>query len=255
MKFITGDELRELYEKEPFTTYELDEGTRLTPGAEQFLLDHRVKMNDEAYEEAYDRMYSHETLNPPAEEAPAAAAEPSGETSEAASDASPAESKEKPAEDEDDEEYDWRLKMVESKLASVEALFLQTEATLLNRDVLLAQTLSRLLTQFIDIWHMIDGEGIAMDLPCKEAFGITEANFSKDNKDTFEVTEFHVHLPKTPEILALHRLRCALREIKPTLVMAYDGNQTAKDSYKDAIAKINQVINTISQMICTAVGA
>ena len=47
MKFITEDELRFLYRKEPFTTYEPEPGTRLTPGARQFLLDRGIDMYDE----------------------------------------------------------------------------------------------------------------------------------------------------------------------------------------------------------------
>ena len=46
MKFITEDELRFLYRKEPFTTYEPEPGTRLTPGARQFLLDRGIDMYD-----------------------------------------------------------------------------------------------------------------------------------------------------------------------------------------------------------------
>ena len=47
MKFITEDELRYLYRKEPFTTYEPEPGTRLTPGARQFLLDRGIDLYDE----------------------------------------------------------------------------------------------------------------------------------------------------------------------------------------------------------------
>ena len=47
MKFITEDELRYLYRKEPFTTYKPEPGTRLTPGGRQFLLDRGIDMYDE----------------------------------------------------------------------------------------------------------------------------------------------------------------------------------------------------------------
>ena len=39
MKFITEEDLRDLYKKQPFTDYDLKEGERLTPGARQFLVD------------------------------------------------------------------------------------------------------------------------------------------------------------------------------------------------------------------------
>lgn len=42
MHYVTEDELREAYSKEPFGTYELPRGARLTPSARQFLIDFRV---------------------------------------------------------------------------------------------------------------------------------------------------------------------------------------------------------------------
>lgn len=42
MKFITEDDLRDLYFKNPFTSYEIKDDTRLTPGARQFLIDFKI---------------------------------------------------------------------------------------------------------------------------------------------------------------------------------------------------------------------
>lgn len=47
MKFITEDELRELYFKNPFNKYEIKKNTRLTPGARQFLIDFKISFNSE----------------------------------------------------------------------------------------------------------------------------------------------------------------------------------------------------------------
>ncbi|AQS57700.1 cobalamin adenosyltransferase [Desulforamulus ferrireducens] len=44
MKFITEMELRELYKREPFTSYVLEPETKITPGARQFLIDRRVTL-------------------------------------------------------------------------------------------------------------------------------------------------------------------------------------------------------------------
>lgn len=46
MKFITEDDLRKLYRKTPFNTYTIENNTRLTPGAKQFLNDFRIKIKD-----------------------------------------------------------------------------------------------------------------------------------------------------------------------------------------------------------------
>lgn len=42
MKFIVEDNLRDLYKKEPFTSYEIESGSKLTPGARQFLADRNI---------------------------------------------------------------------------------------------------------------------------------------------------------------------------------------------------------------------
>ena len=47
MKFITEEDLRDLYKKQPFTNYDLQPGERLTPGARQFLVDRGINMYDE----------------------------------------------------------------------------------------------------------------------------------------------------------------------------------------------------------------
>ncbi|MFT4107103.1 MAG: hypothetical protein QM657_15220 [Lacrimispora sp.] len=51
MKFITEDDLRIVFRKEPFASFDILEGTRLTPGARQFLMDHKVMIQEGSREE------------------------------------------------------------------------------------------------------------------------------------------------------------------------------------------------------------
>lgn len=44
MRFITEDELRGLYRQDPYTSYSLQPGERLTPGARQYLMDRGIKL-------------------------------------------------------------------------------------------------------------------------------------------------------------------------------------------------------------------
>jgi len=46
MKFITEDDLRHKYREAPFLEYPYQEGSRLTPGGRQFLLDRGVKIGE-----------------------------------------------------------------------------------------------------------------------------------------------------------------------------------------------------------------
>ena len=256
MKFITEDELRYLYRKEPFTTYEPEPGTRLTPGARQFLLDRGIDMYDEQKKAPIIReSLTQEICCPSAnpnhnsgtKETVAAPAPESSSVEHGSVEHTSAEHKVV-------KKCNWRTKMVRTKLCSVEAMFLKTEETLLQGDIMMAQNLTRLYKQFSDIRHMVEGKGSAMNLPCKECSGINCENFSEDLEDCFEITDFHVQLEKGREILALHQLRCALREIEPVMLQAFEGNDAAIGPCMDAIGKINQIINTISQMICGAVG-
>ena len=236
MKFITEDELRYLYRQEPFTTSEPEPGTRLTPGARQFLLDRGIDMYDEEKKAPVIR----ESLT---QEVCCPSANPGhngGGTQGSAAKGS--------------KKGSWRTKMVRAKLASVEAVFLQTEASLLKGDVLLAQSLSTLGKQFSDIRRMVEGKGVVLEQSCKECSGMNSGNITEDLGDCFEITEFHVQLENGSQILALHQLRCALREIEPVLLQAFEGNEAATGPCADAIGKINQIINTVSQLICGAVG-
>ena len=47
MKFITEYDLRDQFNKRPFTNYRLEENVRLTPSARQFLIDQRIRIWDE----------------------------------------------------------------------------------------------------------------------------------------------------------------------------------------------------------------
>ena len=46
MRFITDNELRDLYRQEHFTSFTLQTNERLTPGGRQYLLDHGINMYD-----------------------------------------------------------------------------------------------------------------------------------------------------------------------------------------------------------------
>lgn len=52
MRFITENELRDLYRQEPFTSFTLQTDERLTPGARQYLLDKGINMYDDAASKA-----------------------------------------------------------------------------------------------------------------------------------------------------------------------------------------------------------
>lgn len=61
MKFITEAELRDTYRIHPFTTYEVEPGTRLTPGARQFLSDRGIHSYDSVVNNTAVKGFFHES--------------------------------------------------------------------------------------------------------------------------------------------------------------------------------------------------
>jgi len=217
MRFITEDDLRDLYKIEPFTNYDIEPGTRITPGARQFLADRGINMFDDIPVKKIELNSTKKTghskcLN------------------------------------------NSRNRKLISRMNSMGALFLLTSEELLSRDVCLAQKVINLSKQFADIKKMVDGKGAAEDLCCEKCTGINEECFSEYLEDCFEINEFHIQLEKGKEILLLHRLRCELHEIETFIMEFYENCEDKDASGEDIIRKINQLCNTLSQMICTSFG-
>jgi len=214
MKFITEMDLRNLYRIEPFASYNIEPGTRFTPEARQFLTDKGIKTSED------------QIIAQKASEVPVVAKK----------------------------RKDYRAMKLRGKMKSVLSLFLLTGEELLGRDVILAQKVIDLAKQFRDIQKVVDGQGTAGDLVCEECTGIKTANFSDDIGDCFEITQFHIQLEKGREIALLHHLRCALREIEPAVLEAYENSEEQECLCESVTSKVNQIINTLCLMICLSVG-
>jgi len=218
MKFITENDLRDLNKKEPFTSYEIEPGAKLTPGARQFLSDRGINM----FVDDLCTKKNNANVKP-------LAAIP-------------------------EKINKWKKKKLHSKMKSTEALFLLVGKELLSVDVFLAQSVINLGKQFSGIKNVVEGKGLAENLYCKECKGINANNFSDDLDDCFEITEFHMQLEKGREIIILNRLRCDLLEIEPVILELYEGSSDENELCKEVIGKVNQTVNTLSQMICSALG-
>lgn len=220
MTFITETDLRGQFKRDPFEAYEVKENTRLTPEARQFLNDRGVKITSQSDKSA------------------------SANCGEEKKDIKvPTLSKE--------ELCNKRLLCV---MKSTSALFLVTAEELLQRDILLSQKVMDLCRQLRDVMKQTDGSIDVCDLVCEECTGIKQSNFSDDLGDCFEITEFHIQLEKGKEIAMLHRLRCVMREVQQTIYEASYSGQMDDERSRDLISKTNQIVNTLSHMICLSVG-
>lgn len=219
MKFITEDDLRDLYKKEPFTEYVIEPGTRITPGARQFLADRGINMFDD------DVSWKSKSTE-----------------------------KEKQASPDSERKKELCDKRLLCRIKSMEAMFLAAVEDLLNRDVLLAQKLIALKKCFADIKLVLDGKNVSDQLICQNCTVINQDNFSESLDDCFEITEFHIQLGKGKELIGLHRLRCALREMELDFIEFFENWDGENTQREEVIGKVNQIINTLSQLICIAAG-
>ena len=75
-------------------------------------------------------------------------------------------------------------------------------------------------------------------------------NFFPVHRRLFEITEFHMQMPKGREMLLLDRLRSELE------CFSLDAQELIADEKlcQTLEARLNEIINTISQMICGAMG-
>ncbi|MEQ7049722.1 cobalamin adenosyltransferase [Paenibacillaceae sp. P-4] len=218
MKFITEMELRNMHRLEPFTSYMVEHGSRLTPEARQFLTDRQITLSYGTQEQNQEQ--KQEPLPNPELQA------------------------KKP---------DWRRGKLRCQMQSVSALFLLTGQELLERDVLLAQKVLELSRQFSALQKREGGGTSTADLSFQGCTGITAAVLFEDAGDCFEVTEFHIQLEKGREIALLHRLRCALRELGFGMLEAAAGSPQEKPE-EPIVAGINFMINELSSLICRTTG-
>lgn len=214
MKFITEDDLRDIYRKDPFVTYEIEPGARLTPGARQFLQDRQINVFADG-----TAMHVGDGVVAGRVQPGASAAVPDM----------------------------LKNKRINACLKSTEALFLLTASDLLEMDICMAQEVLQLGKKFEEIKLMVNENKTFEPIPCTGCSGICGENFSNDIGECFPITDFHMQLPKGKQILLLHRLRCNLYEVQITVMEVQCTN-------RDVTERINQIINRLSQMICTALG-
>lgn len=224
MKFITEEDLRYQYKSQPFTTYKLEAGTKLTPGARQFLNDKKVLIEDNLVIKTLGFQNSGNTIGKQLYP--------------------------------QDQKQMLRQKLILSKIKTVEAEFLAAGEELLHLDIILSQKVMVLAKQISVLKEILLGKESNADLSLAECTGIHKDNFHCEMSDCFEITEFHMQMEKGKEIVILHKLRCILRETDVSIAEKYLDTGSEKDDqfYHLVSGKINQIINTLSQLICTGFG-
>ena len=218
MKFITESDLRALYQAQPFDRYVPQPGTKITPGARQFLIDRKIRITDS-------------TPNGRAQKKKEETPCPSPVKKDSIS-----------------------KRRLLCRLASVEAMFLATAQQLLEQDIQMAQQVIELSGELSQIKTVLGSGGTFSSVPCASCTGIGEENAASDLGDCFAVTGFHIQLQKGKEIILLHQLRCTLREMNLDFLERAEIEEPSDIPYQEASRWVNQILNRLSQMICEASG-
>ncbi len=217
MKFITEMELRDLYKREPFTTYVLEPGTKITPGARQFLVDRRVTLTT------------------------------------AQADAPQKTSAGKPQKTEEREK--WCNLRLQRRMDSIESLFILIAAELLHSgNALMSEEIMSLGHCFRNV-AKAEREQTAPDIIQFWGWTAEEIKNRADNLEKFvDISEFHVGLENGKEIALLHYLRASLREVEPAILEVYWNEEKQDCSRQDLIDAVNLIINIICMMMWKCLG-
>lgn len=178
MKFLTEEDLRQEYKKEPFTQYILPQGMRLTPGARQFLNDRGIHF--------------------PQDDVPTSRQEVQQGAFFQAQQA------------QQEQRQKERAALWVCSLERIQADFLQagTELGQWNADT--AQQLFT-LERAIAALHC-EQEQVDWETLCESCTGIQPQNSGLDLGDCFEITPQHAQMPGARVGIQLHLLRCELRQ-------------------------------------------
>ena len=222
MRFITEEDLRQRFRRERFTEYEPEAGTRLTPGARQFLSDRGIRLTE-----------TENGVRPG-----------NGQTGFGKKEAgSSLKQNEQPRETEAEERSQGAHPAEELPCWQLELGNLQAGLDLQREDVLVSKEifeLERNLARLASGEEMAEGER-RWEMLCPACTGIGPENCRKCLADCFEITGFHAQSPNGWVVIRLHVLRSRLRKLEREL----------PDDRKEMA---HCIINRLSQMICHGFG-
>ncbi|KGK85067.1 ethanolamine utilization cobalamin adenosyltransferase [Desulfosporosinus sp. HMP52] len=217
MKFITEMELRDLYRREPFTTYSLEPDTKITPGARQFLVDRRVTLVQN--QANVDKQQPSDTSNQ-------------------------AQSRES-----------WMILRLLGKIDCLESLFLLIAAELFHfGNAILSEEVIELGKCFQNVKKAERGQITSEKI---QFWGWSEEEISDRSaklEKQVDLSEFQVESENSKEIALLNYLRASLREIEPAILEAYWNEEKQSCSRQDLIDSVNLIINILGMMIWKCLG-
>ena len=225
MKFITEYDLRAQFNEQPFADYQMEENTRLTPGARQFLSDRGINL----FEDGTKMRFGAPAGNPKEQEGK--------QNLTLAADAAP--------------------EMANAKLLSymeiLEAEFLVLISQMIERDIEMAGQMSKLGPEFGRIKMFFTDESADVAVYFEECTGMNGKNCSKDLGNCFEISDFHIQSVNGKMLVQMNALRAKIRAIRIPVAEAFSEPKD-KNRLITVTEAVNRIVNRLSQMICMAAG-
>jgi len=216
--FITEADLRELFRNRSFSDFKLPPGTRLTPGARQFLLDNRVNLYDDIYNNNIN------TSNEIYKDNNKKLSTSKG--------------------------VNYNKKFMR-KIRLIHSETLLCGSSLVEKNLNIIQDISKISRQILEITKYIQTGTMTEFVEYKKCSGISEDEFSAYIDDCFEINDFHIQTENSNDILYLHKLRVLYRDFYDEL----DDYEFEDDIIKNIKESLNRIINTISRLICAICGS
>ena len=232
MKFITEYDLRVQFNEQPFTDYQIEKNTRLTPGARQFLSDRRINFFEAGAKQqlgvppgnskTQERNYNIHADSEPWKEA-------------------------------NSKKNSLSTAKLQSYIEILEAEFFVITSQLIEVDIEIAGRMSKAGHEFGRIKALLTEEPANCNICFEGCTGMKQENCGKDLGNCFEITDFYIQSANGKIIVQINALRAKLRAIRIHIaeVLSALGEEKRLIAVTEAI---NQIINKLSQMICMAAG-
>jgi ethanolamine utilization cobalamin adenosyltransferase len=224
MDFITEDHLRTQYHTQPFPEYHVQEGTRLTPSARQFLSDRKVCIFENGIlvnRRISLREHDSRTCVPVENEAFHEQVAESSEISE-----------------------------LKNEIETLEAHVLLSGSEIITDNINMAQQILAIGSELASLRNYISGGGQIVFVGFTSCDGINEENCSKDQGNCFEITDIYIRSANAKRILTLNYLRSRVRGIRILASKVFCG--TERFTVIEAVT--NKIVNKLSGMICIEAG-
>lgn len=233
MKFITEYDLRAQFNEQPFTDYQMEEDTRLTPGARQFLSDRRINLFEDGSKMRFGI--------------------PAGSPKVQKTGRSPTTEADLPRKTVSSEEKVLAMAKLMNSIEILEAEFLVMTSEIISDNIEIAGQISKLGHEVGRIKSILSHEMEDSDICFEQCSGMNWENCCQDLGNCFELSDFYIQSANGKMLVQMNALRAKTRALR---LCAAEVFRTAEDE-KYLIAateKLNQIINKISQLICKTAG-